>query len=116
MSNYPYNMPYNPSQPFYNPQMIGYAQQQQTAQAAVQTVRIVHSEGEARNAQIPTDGNPIIFFDEANDKVYMKRFSFQDGSFPFSVYGRVGAEKPVQYATIDDLNALRNELKGVAEV
>lgn len=112
---YPYNAPYNAPQAFYNPQGIGYAPQPQTQQNAPQAVKIVHSEGEARNAQIPTDGNAVFFIDEANDKIYTKRFSFQDGSFPFCVYARASAEKPVQYATLDDLNALRNELKGGAE-
>ena len=103
MSMYPY-YPNNYQQPY---------QQQNYQQPSMPSVRTVSSEAEARAAQIPTDGNPIVFLDTVEDKVYIKRFSFQDGSFPFVAYVKAEPEKPIRYATIDDLNALREELRGV---
>ena len=107
--NYPY---YNPYQ---QQAMPVYPQAQNVPQTPPQSVRTVYSEAEARNAQIPTDGNPVVFLDNSGEKVYIKRFSFQDGSFPFAIYSISPGEKPVRYATIDDLEELRNELKGMSD-
>lgn len=114
-------MPYNPSysyypntQPYgqnYQPQGNVYAPVTQTpTQSVLNAVRSVYSEAEARAAQIPTDGSTIVFFDQSNGKIYTKQFSFENGSFLFATYTQQAEQAPVQYATLDDLEKLREEL------
>ncbi len=71
--------------------------------------RPVTSKAEAIAAQIPFDGSTSYFVDTSNGNIYAKTFSFQDGSAPIVTYVRE-TEQTIQYATIDDLNALREEL------
>lgn len=107
-SYYPNNAPYAPS---YQPQGNVYAPSvQNTAQAISNAVRSVYSEAEARAAQIPTDGSTIVFFDQSTGKIYTKQFSFENGSFLFATYVQQAEQAPVQYATLDDLNKLRDEI------
>lgn len=107
-SNAPAQQGYAPS---YQPQGNMYQQNSQMpVQASLNAVRTVYSEAEARAAQIPTDGSTIIFMDQSNGRIYTKQFSFENGSFLFGVYSQMAEQPPVQYATIDDLNRLREEL------
>lgn len=71
--------------------------------------RPVTSKAEAVAAQIPFDGSTSYFVDTSNGNIYAKTFNFQDGTAPIVTYVRE-VEQTVQYATIDDLNALRDEL------
>lgn len=105
---YPTTAPYtaNPA-----PQGNVYQSQAQTLpQAISNAVRTVYSEAEARAAQIPTDGSTIFFQDQSNGKIYTKQFSFENGSFLFNVFSRQAEQAPVQYATMADLERLREEL------
>lgn len=100
----PYSYPYQPRSPEQQP--------------SASQIRQVYSEAEARAAQIPTDGNPVFFIDQSGETIYMKRFSFETGAFPFEVYRRVQPQDspPVRYATLEDLERLRAELmKGVTD-
>lgn len=94
----PYSMTYQPPSP----------QQQPSASS----IRQVYSEAEARAAQIPTDGNCVVFFDQSGDVIYTKRFSYETGAFPFEVYKRVALQndRAPRYATIEDLERLKMEL------
>lgn len=112
-------MAYNPSYPYYQqgytpsyqPQGNVYQPNAQTpTQAILNAVRTVYSEAEARAAQIPTDGSTIIFMDQSNGRIYTKQFSFENGSFLFGVYSQMAEQPPVQYATLADLEKLREEL------
>lgn len=114
MPNYPYP---TYQQPFgVTPQMMNSQscapQTYIPSQSQGNGIRTVYSEAEARAAQIPTDGNPVLFLDQNGEFIYTKKFSFETGAFPFETYKRVNPEHTpqVRYATIDDLNALRDEL------
>lgn len=93
-------------------QMQSYYPQAQAPMASAPSVRTVSGEAEARAAQIPTDGNPVIFLDQGGEIIYTKKFSFETGAFPFEIYKRVDpAQAPaVRYATIEDLENLKREL------
>lgn len=110
---YPAGAAYTPAS---QPQMNVYQNQPQApAQAVSNGVRTVYSEAEARAAQIPTDGSTIFFQDQSNGKIYTKQFSFENGSFLFGVFSRQPEQVPVQYATMADLERLREELTRRAE-
>lgn len=72
--------------------------------------RPVTSREEVVAAQIPFDGSTSYFVDTANGKIYAKTFNFQDGTAPVVTYVREQVPPAVQYATVDDLKALREEL------
>lgn len=91
------------------PQMQNVAPAQPVGQGQGFLCRPVTSKAEAIAAQIPFDGSTSYFVDTSNGNIYAKTFSFQDGSAPIVTYVRE-TEQTVQYATIDDLNALREEL------
>lgn len=74
------------------------------------TVRFVTTKEEVVSAQIPFDGSTSYYVDTSNGKIYAKTFDFNTGTAPIVTYVRE-QEVKVQYATIDDLNALREELK-----
>lgn len=117
MAYYPnyYGQPAQGYMPSYQPQGNVYPPAQQTtATPQFNSARNVFSEAEARSAQIPTDGSTVFFADQSNGRIYTKQFSFDNGSFIFNIYQRVEEQTPVRYATIADLQALRDELtKGV---
>ena len=94
----PYSMPYSVRSPEQQP--------------SAPQIRQVYSEAEARAAQIPTDGNCVVFFDQSGDVIYTKRFSYETGAFPFEIYKRVApqSDHAPRYATIEDLERLRMEL------
>jgi len=72
--------------------------------------RPVTSRAEAEVFQIPFDGSTTYFVDTANGKIYAKTFNLNTGAAPIVTFVPEAAAPAVQYATIDDLNALREEL------
>jgi len=75
------------------------------------TVRVVPSRAEAETAIVPFDGlTHFILVASDPDTVYSKTFNGQTGATPLVTYTRV-PEKVIQYATLDDLAALRDELR-----
>lgn len=113
MANYPFNG-YQPQNygAYIPPQQAPYYPQVATPATAVPAIRTVFNEAEARAAQIPTDGNPVIFIEQSGDVIYTKKFSFETGAFPFEIYKKVNPEQAptVRYATIEDLENLKREL------
>lgn len=73
--------------------------------------RPVTSRAEAEVFQIPFDGSTTYFVDTANGKIYSKTFNFSNGTAPLVTYIQEAAVPVPQYATIDDLNALRKEFE-----
>lgn len=103
----PVARPAEPMQGYPQPQNVAPAQPVGQGQGFL--CRPVTSKAEAIAAQIPFDGSTSYFVDTSNGNIYAKTFSFQDGSAPIVTYVRE-TEQTIQYATIDDLNALREEL------
>lgn len=93
-------------------------QPQPMAQAAQQGQRQgflclpVTSKQEAEVFQIPFDGSTVYFVDTSSGNLYAKTFDFNTGKAPVVSYVRENI-KPVQYATVDDLNALRSEIEAL---
>ena len=118
-------MSYSPSlgYPSYNPYPYQPGQMQQPFQAqnavpqSVQNqgfvCRPVTSRAEAEVFQIPFDGSTTYFVDTANGKIYAKTFHFNDGTAPLVTYTRESAAPAVQYATVEDINALRTEIEAL---
>lgn len=92
----------------YSP-MQNVAQAQPVGQGQGFVCRPVTSKAEAVAAQIPFDGSTSYFVDTSSGNIYAKTFNFQDGTAPIVTYVRE-TEQRVQYATMEDLNALREEL------
>lgn len=113
---YPYGnySPFNAPAPFmgqgYSPAMT-MPTQAQTAGNNGFLCRPVTSRAEVEAAQIPFDGSTSYFIDTSNGKIYAKTFDFNTGSAPIVTYTRE-VEKKVQYATLEDLKALRDEILG----
>lgn len=110
-------MSFYPSAPAYgnynqiSPYGIQYAQtpQQQPQGFAV---RAVTGREEAVAAQVDFGGMGTIMPDLGHGVIYLKRFNSNTGScdiFEFKAAAQEQAAAP-QYATLDDLNALRDEL------
>lgn len=72
-------------------------------------IRPVASREEAAVAQIPFDGSTAYFLNTATGEIYAKAFR-QDGTAPLETYKKV-TEQPVQYATVDQLQALVDEIE-----
>lgn len=117
--NYPnyfqgYNTPFQngpqmPQNPFSPPMGTGIPQS---------SFRLVASEEEARNAQIPFDGTRSVFGDFEHGRIYAKSFDLRNGTFPFEVYERVMPKEesvPVQYVPYEDykktIEALIDEIE-----
>lgn len=69
----------------------------------------VTSRAEVDGFQIPFDGSTTYFADTSNGKIYTKTFNFNNGTAPIVTYIRESDVFVPQYATIEDLNALRDE-------
>lgn len=121
---YPYTYPnygtFAPAPSFapqnFNPAPIQQPVAPQTPQGGVSApsgylCRPVTSRAEAEVFQIPFDGSTTYFVDTANGKIYSKTFNFADGTAPLVTYIRESDVPVPKYATIEDLNALREELK-----
>lgn len=75
--------------------------------------RPVTSKEEAMAVQVDFLGPGTIMPDLAHGLMYLKRFNSNTGScdiFEFVAQTPKKEDPPVQYATLDDLNALRDEL------
>lgn len=114
-----YNPYFNPTQT-YMPQMPVQApqnvpQQQMGNQSQPMfNCRPVTSREEAQAVQVDFFGPGTLMPDLGHGVVYLKRFNQQTGACDiFEFTAKQPKEEPVvQYATIDDLNALRDELLG----
>lgn len=103
--------------PNYMPQMPVQASQSvpNSAQGLSPASRMVSNRDEANAVPADFSGSLMVFPDIRNNRVYIKRWNFQTGTADFVEFGPVVNEPvkeapAVQYATIDDLNALRDEL------
>ena len=72
--------------------------------------RPVTSRAEAEVAQIPFDGSTTYFVDTANGKIYAKTFNFANGTAPLVTYIQEATVPAPKYATVEDLQKLREEL------
>ena len=73
----------------------------------------VTSKAEAEVFQIPFDGTTTYFVDTANGKIYAKTFNATTGAAPLVTFSR-DAEvvvRPPQYVTMEDFNALKEEIE-----
>ena len=106
--NYPYNgyspmNTYMPQQTFAAPQSAPVQQPINNPQPMF-NCRPVTSKEEAQAVQVDFFGPGTLMPDLGHGVVYLKRFNQQTGACD------IFEERPVQYATIDDLNALRDEI------
>lgn len=93
--------------------------QQNAPQAQMQgqnqgfVVRPVTSREEAVAAQIDFFGPGTIMPDLSHGVMYLKRFNPQSGASDFFAFTveQPKEEKPVQYATKEDIDSLRNEIE-----
>lgn len=97
--------------PMQAPQSVSQVQPTNNFQAGF-NCRPVTSKEEAQAVQVDFFGPGTLMPDLGHGVVYLKRFNSQTGAcdiFEFVAQQQKEAE-PVRYATIDDLNALREEL------
>lgn len=112
----------------YNQQRMDYLQSMQQPQMIQQPgelqARIVTSEEEAVASQVLPNGVPFMFYNPNKDETYIKRVDPQTNIADFKKYGRMQPQQPaqaaqmpaVQYATIDDIDALRGEISQLREM
>lgn len=93
---------------FVNPQMMPQAAPQQGMM-----MRPVTSLQEAAASQINFDGTAHWFFDTSADRIYSKTFDFQNGTAPIVTYVREQPAPVVQYATVDIVNSLMQEIQNL---
>lgn len=98
-----------PQMPVQAPQNVPGVQPVNNAAPALRCIPVT-SQSQADTFQIPFDGSTTYFVDTSNGKIYAKTFDFNTGSAPLVTYVRETVVPVPQYATIDDLNALRDEL------
>lgn len=103
-------MPQMPSQmPVQAPQSVPMAQPINNTAQALRCIPVT-SRAEVDAFQIPFDGSATYFADTSNGKIYAKTFNFNNGTAPVVTYIRETDVPIPQYATMEDLNALREEL------
>lgn len=95
--------------PAYMPQAQMPAQQVNNAPVGFMC-RPVTSRAEAEVYQIPFDGSTTYFVDTANGKIYAKTFNFANGTAPLVTYIQEAAMQVPKYATVEDLQKLREEI------
>lgn len=86
--------------------------------------RIVTSREEAVAAQVLPNGVPFVFWNPNRQEVYIKRIDPQSGAAEFADFGRIQPQQmpqamqtqAVQYATVDDIDALRGEMAQLREM
>lgn len=109
----------------YQQQRMDYLQSMQQPQQAQQPgdlqARIVTSREEAVAAQVLPNGVPFVFYNPNRQEVYLKRVDPQTGAAEFMDLARVPPPQtvqaqPVQYATVDDIDALRGEISQLREM
>lgn len=111
---------YNPAStyiPQLSPQMPVNAPQNASVggQGLSPASRMVSNRDEANAIPADFSGSLMVFPDVRNNRVYIKRWNYQTGTADFMEFAPVVPETAkevpaVRYATIDDLNALREEL------
>lgn len=100
------------------------AQPQPMQQPGDLQARIVTSEEEAVAAQVLPNGLPFLFYNPNNDETYIKRVDPQTNRADFKKYGRMQPQQPVQamqtpavqYATVEDLEAIRGEISQLRDM
>lgn len=101
-NNFMSQMPVQSAQNGFSPQMVNNS-------SPVMRCIPVTSRAEVDGFHIPFDGSTTYFADTSNGKIYAKTFNFNNGTAPVVTYIRETDVPVPQYATIDDLNALREE-------
>lgn len=112
-----YNPTYMPQMPVQAPQSAPQTQTVNNPPAAF-NCRPVTSKEEAQAVQVDFFGPGTLMPDLGHGVVYLKRFNQQTGAcdiFEFTAQ-QTKEPEPVRYATIDDLNALREELMSSRKV
>lgn len=73
---------------------------------------VVASRAEVDAAQTPVDGSVAVFKDIVNDRFYTKAFDQKTGTAPVVTYVREIEKTPPapQYVTMEDFNALKEEI------
>ena len=104
-----YNPAYMPQMPVQAPQGVPQTQVANNPTPVLRCIPVT-SKAEVEGFQIPFDGSTTYFTDTSNGKIYTKTFNFNNGTAPIVTYIRESDGPVPQYATIDDLNALREEL------
>lgn len=105
----PTNYPPQVTAPQIAPQAV------QQMQQAGMIMRPVTSVQEASVFQIPFDGSTSWFYDTSGDKLYSKTFDFSTGTAPIVTYVREQSAPVVQYATMDMIDGLLQELQQLKE-
>ena len=115
-NNYGWNG-YNPTNTFMPQIPVQAPQNIPPVQAANNPIPVlkcipVTSRAEVDGFQIPFDGSTTYFADTSNGKIYTKTFNFNNGTAPIVTYIRESDVPVPRYATIEDLDALREEILG----
>ena len=115
---YPTYFPYQSTQNYFQPQAQSFPQQMQQMPQAPQmgqngyACRPVTSREEALGVQVDFFGPGAIMPDLSHGVIYLKRFNQQTGGCDLFVFTaeQPKQEEPVRYATLEDLEKLREEL------
>ena len=108
--------PWTPYQP-YRPQGYGQQQNQQMMDPGMINARYVTCREEAVAAQILPDGNPYLFVDAAQGRIYTKCFNPRTNSPEFREYGMIQPQEPqAQYASSDAVAALSARLDNIEQL
>ena len=99
----------------YPPQFAGPQMMPQAAPQQGMMMRPVTSLQEAAASQINFDGAAHWFYDTSADRLYSKTFDFQTGTAPIVTYVREQPSPVVQYATVDIVNGLIQEIQNLKE-
>lgn len=111
-----YNPAYMPQMPVQAPQSVPQTQVVNNPQTGF-NCRPVTSKEEAQAVQVDFFGPGTLMPDLGHGVVYLKRFNSQTGACDiFEFTAQQAKEEPVRYATINDLNALRDELLNAQKV
>ena len=84
--------------------------QNQPAQGLSPSSRMVSNRDEANSVPADFTGSLMVFPDIRNNRVYIKKWNYQTGTADFLEFVPATQEQTPQYATAEDLNALRREL------
>lgn len=106
-----YNPAYMPQMPVQAPQNVPQTQTANNPQSGF-ACRPVTSREEAQAVQVDFFGPGTLMPDLGHGVVYLKRFNQNTGACDIFEFTAQQVKEPsvVQYATIEDLNALRDEL------
>lgn len=111
-TNFGYPGAYNPNATYFNPPMPTPPVQPMMSGGMV--CRLVASKEEAATTQVPFDGNPYVFPNLTAGEIYVKQFNVNTGNTDFSVYTRF-VPQPTNYATAEDIAALRDEIAALGK-